>query len=152
MYEFIVVRHYDCEPITYHVQTDLHFEEASGIAGSLAKVYTGGYVVLTSHQLIWVDASASEQACGRSCSIPLAAVQEASLRSPLLWAAPKLCLRVQTDAAERPLPVGAYSEEVGTACSAHATTTDMMVSGWQSRGLYHTAGQPDEQAAPDAAA
>ena len=131
-------------------QTDLQFEEASGVAGRLAKAYTGGYVVLTSHQLIWVDASASEQAPGRSCSIPLAAVQEASLRSPLLWAAPKLCLRVQTDAAERPLQGGAYSEEVGKGHEAH-TCYNMAL--WLA-GLRRVsnAGEPDQQAAPYTAA
>ena len=67
--------------------------------------------MLTSHRLIWVDSSASIQP-GRSCSIPLDAVQEAILHSPLLWAAPRLCIRIRTDAAGHPMNSGTYNEQV----------------------------------------
>ena len=66
--------------------------------------------MLTSHQLIWVDSSASTLP-GRSCSIPIDAVQEAVLHSPLLWAAPKLCIRVRTDGTGHPTHNGAYDEQ-----------------------------------------
>lgn len=90
---------------------DLHFEGAGGVAGQLSEHYTGGYAVLTSHQLIWVDSSASTLP-GRSCSFPLSAVQEAVLHSPLLWAAPRLCIRIHTDAAGNPMHDGTYHEQV----------------------------------------
>ena len=67
--------------------------------------------MLTSHQLMWVDSSASSLP-GRSCSIPLDAVQDAVLHSPLLWAAPKLCMRMRTDAAGQPMHSGTYNEQV----------------------------------------
>ena len=99
-------------------QVDLHFEGAGGVAGQLSEHYAGGYAVLTSNQLIWVDSSASTLP-GRSCSIPLDAIQEAVLRSPLLWAAPKLCLRIRTNAAGHPMHNGTYNEQVRTLRMLH---------------------------------
>ncbi|BDA42551.1 probable vacuolar protein-sorting-associated protein 36 at C-terminar half [Coccomyxa sp. Obi] len=78
-------------------QVDLQFSEPGGVAGAFAERYSGGYAVLTSHHIIWVDASASSLP-GRSCSIPLACVKEASLRASHVFAAPKLCLQILCDA------------------------------------------------------
>ena len=131
------------------LQADLHFEEPSSICGTVSKQFSAGYAILTSHQLIWVESLASGQP-SRSCTIPLAAVQEASLRSTLLWAPPKLCLRVQTDAAGHPVQGGGHAEEVrwmSQAAHAHCATKLK-----RSRSCEVNAGQHDQQAAADAAA
>ncbi len=96
---------------TVGVQVDLQFSEPGGVAGAFAERYSGGYAVLTSHHIIWVDASASSLP-GRSCSIPLACVKEASLRASHVFAAPKLCLQILCDAQGCPSEGGRQPEQV----------------------------------------
>ncbi len=131
------------------LQADLHFEEPSSVCGTVSKQFSAGYAILTSRQLIWVESSASGQP-SRSCSIPLGAVQEASLRSTLLWAPPKLCLRVQTDAAGHPVQGGTHAEEVRLVSYAAHTICTALLKMWTPCNAC--AGQHDQQAAPHAAA
>lgn len=90
---------------------DLHFSEPGGVVGAFAERYSGGYAVLTSHRIIWVDASASSLP-GRSCSIPLTCVKEASLWASRVFAAPKLCLQILCNARGCPTEGGIQPEQV----------------------------------------
>lgn len=91
------------------MQVDLQFTEPGGVPGCFAERYSGGYAVLSSHYLIWVDASSLP---GRSCRIPLASVTEASLRASHVFAALKLCMHVLCDGQGCPRPGGQQTEQV----------------------------------------
>jgi hypothetical protein len=95
------------------VQVDLHFAELGGVQGCQSEKYSGGYAVLSSHNLLWVDASASGTP-GRSCSLPLACIKEATLRASHVFATPKLCVHVLCDAQGQPRPGSQHSEQVPT--------------------------------------
>ncbi|GBF96332.1 hypothetical protein Rsub_09402 [Raphidocelis subcapitata] len=87
---------------------DVEFEGSGAVEGEApADRYQGGYAIVTSHRLLWIDA-ASAPSPGRSCALHLAAVQSAVKRAqygfnPL---APKvrLELRVHINAEARPCP------------------------------------------------
>lgn len=95
------------------MQVDVHFHDRGGVLGQMALRYTGGHVVLTTHNLVWIDAAASPQP-GRSCILPLPAVKTAGLRASHMLAQSKLCMQVCVDWQGRPQQDGPLTIEVGT--------------------------------------
>ena len=93
------------------MQVDLQFHGRGGVQGQLSQRYTGGYVVLTTHNLVWLDAAAGPQP-GRSCMLPLQAITSAALRASHMLAQAKLCVQVSTDWQGRPSHDGQQSTEV----------------------------------------
>ena len=87
------------------VQVDLQFPETVGVQGQVAHKYTGGHVVLTTQNLIWIDAAAARLP-GRSCVLPLPAVRAAGLRASHMLAQSKLCVEVSLDWQGRPSRTG----------------------------------------------
>ena len=68
-------------------------------------------MVLTTHNLVWIDAAASPQP-GRSCLLPLHAIHSAALRASHMLAQAKLCLQVSVDWQGRPSQDGPERTEV----------------------------------------
>ena len=87
--------------------------ETGGVQGQVAHKYTGGHVVLTTQNLIWIDAAAAHLP-GRSCVLPLPAVRAAGLRASHMLAQSKLCIEVTVDWQGRPQQDGPLSAEVCT--------------------------------------
>ncbi len=68
-------------------------------------------MVLTTHNLVWIDAAANPQP-GRSCVLPLHAISSLALRASHMLAQAKLCVQVSVDWQGRPSQDGSISTEV----------------------------------------
>ncbi|KAI8473427.1 MAG: EAP30/Vps36 family-domain-containing protein [Monoraphidium minutum] len=87
-------------------KVDIEFEGGARVDGEeAAPRYEGGYAIVTSHRVIWIDAAAAPRP-GRSCALPVGSLHAASKRIQygLNIMAPKVRveLRVYVDADSRP--------------------------------------------------
>eukprot|EP00798_Chlamydomonas_sp_ICE-L_P017813 gene17813-24191_t len=73
-------------------KVDLEFTASGGLPGQEADAYKGGYVILTSQRLIWMDASATAGSAavpgsegprqgGRSCHLPVASIKSCTKKT-----------------------------------------------------------------------
>lgn len=93
------------------MQVDVQFHDRGGVQGQMSQKYTGGYVVLTTHNLVWIEAAAGVQP-GISCVLPLHAITSVALRASHMLAQAKICMQVSLDRQGRPSQDGPLSTEV----------------------------------------
>ena len=99
-------------------QVDIQFQDQGGIPGQISHKYTGGRLVLTTHNVVWIDAAANPQP-GRSCMLPLPAIKSAAVRASHMLAQSKLCMQITVDWQGRPQQDGALSVEVRISCTPY---------------------------------
>ena len=93
------------------MQVDVQFHARGGVQGHLSQKYTGGYLVLTTQNLVWIDSAAGPQP-GKSCVFPLHAITSVALRASHMLAQAKICMQLSLDWQGRPSQDGPLSTEV----------------------------------------
>ena len=78
-------------------------------------------MVLTTHNLVWIDAATNPQP-GRSCVLPLHAIKSIALRASHMLAQAKLCVQLSVDWQGRPSQNGQLDTEVSL-CTQYPCST-----------------------------
>lgn len=79
---------------------DLEFDGVGGLPGRLGNKYVQGYLLLTTHRILWIDRKHLPQK-GNSCAVPLGSVSRVAPPKLRLWKTPRMKLQVALDARSR---------------------------------------------------